>query len=65
MFIEFDGTIINTNAISQVMAVKENNEYIIRIFRMDGSYMASEKYAEPKKSIDRFTEIKNILIKEN
>lgn len=66
MFIEFDGTLINVNAISQVMAVKENNEYIIRIFRIDGSWMASEKFTEPAKSVDRFAEIKNILLaKEN
>lgn len=62
MFFEFDGTLVNSNAISQVIATKYDDEYKIMIFRMDGSYMTSEKFSVASKAATRFDEIKKILI---
>lgn len=64
MFIKFDGRLINPNAISEVVSVKQNEEYKIMVFRIDGSYMASETFSEAKAAVNRFTEIENTLIKE-
>lgn len=64
MFIKFDGRLINPNAISEVVSVKQNEEYKIMAFRIDGSYMASEAFSEAKAAVNRFTEIENVLIKE-
>lgn len=62
MFFEFDGTIVNANAVSQVIATKYDDEYKIMLFRMDGSYMASEKFSVASKAATRFDDIKKMLI---
>lgn len=64
MFIKFDGRLVNSNAISEVISVKQNEEYKIMVFRLDGSYLASESFSEAEKAVNRFDEIENILIKE-
>lgn len=65
MFFKFDGRIINSNAISEVLTVKQNEEYKIIVFRIDGSHMAAETFIQPAKALERFTEIEKMLIEEN
>ena len=62
MFFEFDGTIVNANAISQVIATKTDSEYKIIIFRIDGSIMSTERHSTPSKAVERFDEIKKFLM---
>ena len=62
MFIKFDGRLINTNAISEVYAVQQNDQYKIMLFRLDGSYLTSESFSVASKAADRFDELTNILI---
>lgn len=62
MFIKFDGRLINSNAISEVYAVQQNDQYKIMLFRLDGSYLTSESFSVASKAADRFEELTNILI---
>lgn len=64
MYIKFDGRLINSNALSEVISVKQNDTYKIMVFRLDGSYMASETFSDVSKAVERFNEVEKILMEE-
>ena len=56
-FIRFNGELVNAGAVSEVVRVKVNDAYAIRLFRTDGSFMTSEVYDTEADAINRFEEI--------
>ena len=44
MFGKFGGEYINFNSVSEIVKRQQNDRFMIRAFRLDGSFMASESY---------------------
>lgn len=65
MFLQFDGELINTQAISEVIKVEQNGVYKIIIYRTDGSYMAAECFEGVGERNRRFSEIYDMLVAVN
>lgn len=62
MFIKFNGSeIINANAVSEVALRKVNDKYSIQLFRVDGSFLASNQYSDPEMAKNIFDRIINEL----
>lgn len=64
MYIIFDGRLVNTDALSELISVVQNGEYKIMALRLDGSYMTSESFSDATKATERFSQLTNLLIKE-
>ena len=59
MFFEFDDSVINANAISQLVRLQSAEEYKIIALRADGSYMASESFSTEAARETRMSDILN------
>ena len=46
MFGKFGGQYINFKAVSEIILIEQSGDFKIQAFRLDGSYMASETYAD-------------------
>ena len=60
MFFEFDDSIINSNAVSEIKIMNIDGYHKVHkvmVFRMDGSWMASESYTSELEAERRFSEI--------
>lgn len=57
MFFEFGGSIINSNAVSEIKIMYIDGYYKVMVFRMDGSWMASESYTSELEAERRFSGI--------
>ena len=64
MFLEFDNSIINTNAVSEFMRINQDGKFKIVALRTDGSYMGSESFDTVNERETRMSDIYNGL-KEN
>lgn len=59
MFFEFGDSVINTNAVSEIKAMTVDGMHKIVIFRMDGSFMASETFETANEVETRLSDILN------
>lgn len=57
MFFEFGGSIINSNAVSEIKIMNIDGFHEILVFRIDGSWMASEGFTSKLEAEKRFSEI--------
>ena len=44
MFGKFNNEYINFNAVSEIVKIRQGDDYKIMLFRFDGSFMTSESY---------------------
>ena len=51
MFGKFGGQYINFKAVSEIILIEQSGDFKIQAFRLDGSYMASETYAEAEDAV--------------
>ena len=63
MYKFFDNSLINMNAVSQVTKSCVDGKYKIFMFRLDGSFMASQTYASEEDMDDDFDGIFASVIK--
>ena len=53
--------LINMNAVSQIIKKKVNGNWVIELFRLDGSYMTSIQYESETKATEDFNNISDAL----
>lgn len=53
--------LINMNAVSQIIKKKVNGNWVIELFRLDGSYMTSIQYESETEATEDFNNISDAL----
>ena len=53
--------LINMNAVSQIIKKKVNGNWVIELFRLDGSYMTSVQYESETEATEDFNRISDAL----
>lgn len=53
--------LINMNAVSQIIKKKVNGNWVIELFRLDGSYMTSVQYESETEATEDFSRISDAL----
>lgn len=52
---------INLTAVSQIIKKKVNGNWVIELFRLDGSYMTSVQYESETEATEDFNKISDVL----
>lgn len=65
MYFEFGGSIVNANAISELVRAESKEEYKIIALRLDGSYMAAEAFSTEAERETRMSDILNGFMTNN
>ena len=53
--------LINLTAVSQIIKKKVNGNWVIELFRLDGSYMTSVQYESETEATEDFNKISDVL----
>ena len=57
MFGKFGGQYINFKAVSEIILIEQSGDFKIQVFRLDGSYMASETYADAEDAVKAYEKL--------
>ena len=60
-WIHLDNELINMNAVSQIIKKKVNGNWVIELFRLDGSYMTSIQCKSETEATENFKGISDAL----
>jgi hypothetical protein len=60
-WIRIDDELINMNAVSQIIKKKVNGNWVIELFRLDGSYMTSVQCKSETEATENFKGISDAL----
>ena len=62
MFGKFGGQYINFKAVSEIILIEQSGDFKIQVFRLDGSYMASETYADAEDAVRAYENLWNWMM---
>lgn len=57
MFGKFGGQYINFKAVSEIILIEQSGDFKIQVFRLDGSFLASETYTEAEDAVRAYNNL--------
>lgn len=60
-WLDLGNELINLTAVSQIIKKKVNGNWVIELFRLDGSYMTSVQYESETEATEDFNKISDVL----
>ena len=62
MFGKFGGQYINFKAVSEIILIEQSGDFKIQAFRLDGSYIARETYADAEDAVRAYENLWNWMM---